>query len=71
MEAPKKLVGVVGHTENGIHYPVRCAGNIPQHLKLIYLEKWAIRSAKPSDEVELEYRKTGRGYEWVVTQVFA
>lgn len=43
--------------------------DVPRHLKLIYLETWACRSAKLGDRVEVEYRKTGAGYGYVVTEV--
>jgi hypothetical protein len=46
------------------------ADTAPAHLRIIWLELWACRSAKAGNRVEVQYRKTGYGYGYVVTQIF-
>ena len=41
------------------------------HLKVLYLEPWAARSAKPGDRVKLAYRSTATRGDWVVTEVLS
>ncbi len=71
---PKQMTGRVRLPGEGFqaigYFTVSCP-DAPAHLRILYLEGWALRSAKPGDRVELEYRKTGRGSEWVVTQVLS
>lgn len=45
--------------------------NAPSHLQVLYLEPWALRSAKVGDRVKLEYRTTMSSGNWVVTEVLS
>lgn len=60
--------GVVMEFRQDGFYRIFCR-HAPEHLRTMWLQGWAIRSAKVGDRVRLSYRETGRGYEWVVTEV--
>lgn len=67
MTVPKSMTGRVV-ARDGYRFEVACDTAV-EHLQTLWLESWAVRSAKVGDRVRVEYRKTGRGYEWVVAEV--
>lgn len=63
------IEGIVGEKHHNGYSPVNCP-KAPTPFQLLWLEPWAIRSAKTGDHVLLEYRKTGPGiWGWVVTEI--
>lgn len=45
------------------------ADNMPPSLSGIYIELWAVRSAKDGDCVRVEYREIGGAWQYVVAEV--